>query len=170
MFWSDRGKGKGRAISGTDLGVLGDVLREKIEAAEQAGTLAAAPRFAGILASWGYLCGPEAPRRWLTAGMQAAGESDFVVRACRPLVAVGREAGKPTYEMRDLPDHYDLAVLHEAVSIHVGSGDDLARDDANLLEAVVEGSGRLLERVEQPESGSDLRESPERPHRPGSLG
>ena len=161
-------EGQRMRISGTDVGVLGDVLREKIEAAEQAGTLAAAPRFAGILASWSYLCGPEAPRRWLTAGMQA-GESDFVVRACRPLVAVGLEDGEPTYEMRDLPAHYDLAVLHEAVSSHVGSGDDLARDDANLLEAVVEGSGRLLERVEQPESGSDLRESHERPHGPGSL-
>ena len=132
------------AVSQEDFDVLGELLREKIQTSERAGTLADCPFFFDIVQSWRHLCGPNDPRRWLLSGMTS--EATFMVKVCRGLVGGATKAGKTEYRLWDMPDEelYDLRVLNQAARAHLG-GTELTNDECSLIAALADGTDRMLE-------------------------
>ena len=130
-------------VSEADFELLGNILVEKIETAERAGSLANAPFFFDIARSWRHLRTADEPRRWLELGMTS--NATFMVKVCRGLVSYSRGTHGTEYEMRELADEdlYDLVQVNEAAKKHVEDR-DLTQDERNLVAAVVLGSRRLL--------------------------
>ena len=130
-------------VSEVDFGVLGDILLERIETVQRAGSLADAPFFFDIVRSWSHLRGADDPRRWLKSGM--ASDAAFMVKACRGLVSYSMGSRGTEYKMGELPDEdlYDLAQVNEAAKKHLEDR-DLTQDERNLVAEVAAGSSRML--------------------------
>ncbi|WP_439604761.1 KAP family P-loop NTPase fold protein [Shinella sp.] len=141
VFPSDAGRRP--VISKDDFDNLGAVLKPKIQAAADDGSLVNAPFYWDIVRSWGHLGDPAAVKAWLRQGIGADGK--FAARVIKGMVTQSSSGDSIRYTYRKDSDEelYDVDATYEAAKRHLANVEDLTSDERSLLEALVNGVDRI---------------------------
>lgn len=143
VFSSDGG---GRSvISKEDFDKLGAILMPKIHAAVDDGSLVSAPFYWDVARSWKQLGDPAAVKAWLRKGID--GDGKFAAKVVKGMVTQSFSGDGVRYTYRKDPDEelYDIDATYEAAKRHLEKARGLTEDELSLLEALVDGVGRIRE-------------------------